>query len=159
MPPSTPVPAMKTIFDVEARDELIERIGALSNESRPLWGKMTICQMATHMNIWNEWVLGRGKYAYKQEFMGKLLGRMMLKSHTKDDTPMSRGMPAGRGFTVKEKEGDLELLKRSWIGLIAAYADHSNPDFIHDFYGRMTRVQIGVLSYKHADHHLRQFGT
>lgn len=148
---------MKSLFDKETRDELIERIHTLSNEGKPQWGKMTLCQMAKHMVIWNEWVLGISSHTYKQEFIGKIFGRMMLKKHTKDETPMSKGMPAGKAFTVKEKEGDLNVLKKTWIGLVEAYEDYSNPGFIHDFYGKMNREQIGIFAYKHADHHLRQF--
>lgn len=72
---------------------------------------------------------------------------------------MSKNMPAGKGFTVKEKDGDVELQKAIWIDLIAAYEHYSNPDFVHDFFGKMTKEQIGILVYKHTDHHLRQFGV
>jgi hypothetical protein len=148
---------MKTIFDKSTRDKLIVRINVLNHDSKAQWGKMNVCQMTKHMNIWNEWVLGKNGPVYKQEFIGKILGKMMLKKHTIDETPMSKGMPAGKGFTVKEKAGNLEQLKSTWIELTQSYKDYSNPDFIHDFYGKMTKEQIGIFAYKHADHHLRQF--
>jgi hypothetical protein len=94
---------MKTIFDKSTRDKLIVRINVLNHDSKAQWGKMNVCQMTKHMNIWNEWVLGKNGPVYKQEFIGKILGKMMLKKHTIDETPMSKGMPAGKGFTVKEK--------------------------------------------------------
>jgi hypothetical protein len=43
--------------------------------------------------------------------------------------------------------------------LVDGYEHYSNPDFIHDFFGRMTREQVGQLAYKHTDHHLRPFGA
>jgi len=46
---------------------------------------------------------------------------------------MSKNMTAGKGFTVKEKDGDVELKKAIWIDLIAAYEHYSNPDFVHVF--------------------------
>jgi hypothetical protein len=42
---------------------------------------------------------------------------------------------------------------------VEAYANYSNPGFVHDFFGKMTDEQIGIFAYKHADHHLRQFGV
>lgn len=76
----------------------------------------------------------------------------------KDDRPLKKGMPSGAAFEVREKEGDIELTRQKWARLIADYAHYSNPGFIHDFFGKMTVEQIGILAYKHNDHHLRQFG-
>ncbi len=100
---------METIFDLSTRNELIQRINLLKDKSIPVWGKMNVYQMVRHCNIWNEWVLGKEDFVYKQEFLGMLFGKMALKNNTKDDKPISRNMPAGKGFTVKEKDGDLKF--------------------------------------------------
>jgi hypothetical protein len=150
---------VKTTFDQPTRDELIGRIHSLNKDSKAQWGKMNVYQMTKHMTIWNEWVLGVNDYTYKQGFLGKIFGKIMLKKHTKDKKPLGKGMPAGEGFTVTEKEGNLELQKKAWIDLIEEYEDYSNPDFIHDFYGKMTEEQLGIFVYKHHDHHLRQFNS
>jgi hypothetical protein len=150
---------MKTIFDQATRDELVSRIHSLTENSNPAWGKMNVYQMTKHCTIWNEWVLGRSNTIYKQELMGRIFGRMALISNTNDDKPMSKNMPAGRGFTVKGKEGNFINQRMIWQNLIDDYGNFSNHDFIHDFFGKMTIEQIGIFSYKHNDHHLRQFGT
>lgn len=150
---------MKTIFDESTRDELIRRINSLNENSKPVWGKMNICQMSEHCTIWNEWVLGKKDFVYKQEFLGKIFGKMALKSNTKDDKPIGKNMPAGKAFTVKESVDDLLNLKSIWIEQIKSYENFSNDNFIHDFFGKMTIEQIGVFAYKHNDHHLRQFNV
>ncbi|SJZ43178.1 Protein of unknown function [Chitinophaga eiseniae] len=149
---------MKTIFNGPVRAELINRISALNEHSSRQWGKMDVWQMTKHCSQWFEWIIGKHQTVYKQEFLGKIFGKMALKSNTKDDRPMQKNMPAGKQV-VKQKGGDVEQQKQVWIGLIKECEHYSNPAFIHDFFGKMTKEQIGVFAYKHADHHLRQFGV
>ena len=150
---------MKSVFEKSTREELIGRIESLNENTIAQWGKMNVYQMAKHCTIWNEWVLGKKHFNYKQDFLGRIFGKMALESSIKDDTPMKKNMPAGRDFTVKEKNGNFELQKKNWIELIAEYEHFSNANFIHDFFGKMTIEQIGIFAYKHTDHHLRQFSA
>lgn len=150
---------MKTIFDSATRGELLQRIRLLNENSVPIWGKMNIYQMTKHTTIWNEWVLGKKDFVYKQDFIGKIFGRMALKSNTKDDKPIGKNMPAGKAFTVNEKSGDLKSEISLWVQQINAYENFANDKFIHDFFGKMTKEQIGIFAYKHNDHHLRQFNV
>ncbi len=149
---------MKTIFDESLRNELIERIQSIQEESMAQWGKMNVSQMAKHCTQWNDWVLGNGNHTYKQDLLGKIFGKLGLKSNTKDDRPMGKNMPAGKAFTIKGNGLDLKDLKENWLSQIASYAYYSNEAFIHDFFGQMTLEEIGIFVYKHNDHHLRQFG-
>lgn len=151
---------MKTIFEKSMRDELISRVNALSENNKAIWGKMNVYQMTKHLNIWNQWVLGiDNNIPYKQDLLGKLIGKMVLKSNTKNDKPMGKGAPAGSNFTIKEENGDFEKEKKTLIKLTEHYEHYNNPDFIHGFFGKMTEEQIGIFAYKHYDHHLRQFGV
>lgn len=150
---------MKTIFDEATRDELIRRIQSLEKINPAQWGKMNVYQMTKHCTLWDEWVLGVYKPQYKQGFLGLIFGKMALKTFVKDDRQINKNAPSSREFIIKEQDGDLELQKKIWIGRIAAYKNFSNPDFIHDFFGKMTRDEIGIFAYKHSDHHLRQFGA
>jgi hypothetical protein len=40
-----------------------------------------------------------------------------------------------------------------------AYANYSNNNFTHWFFGKMTKDQVEYFVYKHTDHHLRQFNS
>lgn len=148
---------MKTIFDKTTREELISRIKTLNKNSQAQWGKMTVYQMAKHCSFWDEWVLGRSDLKYKQALIGKIFGRMALKINIKNDNPLKKNMPTSRPFIVKDQHGDIEVQKEIWIEAVTRYEHYSNPDFIHDFFGKMTVPEIGIFAYKHADHHLRQF--
>lgn len=149
---------MKTIFDNKVREELINRIDSLSQKNTAQWGKMNLYQMIKHCTAWNDWVLGNGNYTYRQDFLGKIFGKMVLKKMVKDDKPLGKNSPAGI-FTIKEQNGDAEYLKNVWLKQIAAYETYSNPGFIHDFFGKLSKEEIGIFVYKHMDHHLRQFNA
>lgn len=150
---------MKTIFEKNTRDELIERINNVNENSKSQWGKMNLFQMLKHNTYWNGWILGRDKHTYKQAFMGKIFEKMVMKNMVKDEKPLDKNIPTSAQFKVKETDGDLSAEKSKWISLTRAYEHYDNPDFIHDFFRKMNREQIGILVYKHTDHHLRQFGA
>ena len=148
---------MKTVFEKPTRDELIKRINRLNEKSTAQWGKMNIFQMLTHCIQWEEMALGRKKY--QQSFLGRLFGKMALKDFVKDETPFKKNVPTVPAFKIKEQTGDVELQKQKWATLIDEYEHFSNVDFVHPFFGKMNKEQIGYLAYKHTDHHLRQFNV
>ena len=150
---------MPTVFDPSTRAALIRRIQAVEETSTARWGRMTVYQMLRHCTLWEAWIQGRPPRTYKQAFIGRVFGGMALKRLTRDDRPLARNVPTSREFRTSETTGDVAAERRKWAALVEAYAQYSNPDFIHDFFGRMTREQVGQLAYKHSDHHLRQFGA
>ncbi|HEY5824545.1 MAG TPA: DinB family protein [Cyclobacteriaceae bacterium] len=148
---------MKTIFDKSTREELIDRINTLDENSKAQWGKMTIYQMVKHCRLWEE--MSQGKITSKRVFIGRLFGKLALKMALKDDKPMGRNAPTSAELIVKEPNGDIIGEKKKWIALLGEYDHFSNLDFIHPFFGKMTKEQIGHHAYKHTDHHLRQFNS
>jgi Protein of unknown function (DUF1569) len=148
---------MKTIFDKATRDELITRINLLDENNTAQWGKMNVYQMLKHCTLYEEWILGKGEHNYKQLFIGRLFGTMQVKQIGKSEKPMPKNVPTLAELKVKEKKGDAIAEKKKWINLVKEYEHYSNPDFIHSFFGKMTKEQIGYLVYQHTDHHLRQF--
>ena len=149
---------MKTIFDGRNREELIERIDKINKGHSAEWGKMSLFQMLRHNTYWNRWILGKGSHTYKQSFWGKIFGKLALRKMIKDEKPFDKNIPTSDQFKVQQSNGNIESEKSEWISLIREYEKFSNPNFIHDFFGQMTKDEIGVLVYKHTDHHLRQFG-
>jgi len=147
---------MKTVFDQPTRDELITRISKL-NESSPIqWGKMNVYQMVKHCTLWEEMSLGRKKY--KRAFIGRLFGKIAMKMLLKNEDPMSRNAPTIPELRVTGN-GDFVAEKQKWMELLKEYEYFSNTDFVHPFFGKMSKEQLGYLAYKHTDHHLRQFSS
>ncbi len=134
---------------------MIGRINSLDENSTAQWGKMNVSQMLRHCTQWDEMALGNRQY--KQSFMGRLFGRLALKSMLKDE-PLKRNLPTVPAFIIKESP-DVAEEKSKWIALLAQYEGFSNDGFIHPFFGPMTKENTGYVVYKHSDHHLRQFGV
>ncbi|MCS3737451.1 DUF1569 domain-containing protein [Mucilaginibacter dorajii] len=148
---------MKTVFDKATRHQLITRINTLDENSKAEWGKMNIYQMLKHCTLAEELYLGYS--THKRVFLGRLIGKMALKGMLKDETPMARNAPTSPQFIVAETSGDIEVQKKRWIALTEEYASFDKPEFVHWFFGKMTREQLGRFVYKHTDHHLRQFNA
>src|SRR4051794_39642311 len=113
---------MKTIFDKSTRDELVNRINTLNKDSKRQWGRMNVCQMLKHCILADEMYLGRKEY--KRVFIGRLLGRIALKSILKDEGAMKRNSPTLADFKVEETDGDISSEKKKWVALLSEYANY-----------------------------------
>jgi len=145
---------MKTTLDKATREELIRRIEMLNEGSTPRWGKMNAYQMVKHCSRWEEMALGHK--TYKRMLMGYLFGKIALKDMLKDG-PIKQNLPTVPSFKVTDS-GDVTAEKANWISLLREYDNTKIEIIVHPFFGKMTPEQTGILDYKHADHHLKQFG-
>lgn len=148
---------MKSIFSNSTRDELINRINSLNEGSISQWGKMNVCQMVKHCILCEEMYLGRTKY--KRNLLGFLFGKIALNKLMKDEAPKKRNSPTKSNFKNLELTGNFDGEKSKWIRLVKEYETYSENNFVHWFYGKMTKDQIGISVFKHIDHHLRQFNS
>lgn len=146
---------MKSLLDKTTRDEVTARINTLNQNSTAQWGKMNVYQMLKHCAMWEEMLLG--KRVYHQSFIGRLFGKMALRSMLKDE-PIKPNLPTVPSFKMSG-DGDVEAAKAEWIALVRQHDAQPNNGFVHPFFGRLTAEQAGQLAYKHIDHHLRQFNS
>jgi hypothetical protein len=150
---------MKSIFDKQVREELIQRIEKLSDSSAASWGKMNVYQMILHCIKTEEMYL-RLK-SYDRLFIGRIFGQMSLKSLVKDEKQFKQNEPTHPEFKIKDN-GYISAITTRWISLIHEFEDKKESDyqdFSHPFFGKMTKTQVGQYNYKHIDHHLRQFNS
>ena len=150
---------MKTIFDQTTVENLVDRVQKINNNSKKEWGKMDPYQMVKHCILSERMYLGMDEYP--RMFIGKLFGKSALKSVIKDETPMKPNEPTNKALKIQET-GDVEKIKDEWILLLRKYNSSPNStfsDFVHPFFGKMSKDEIGAYVYKHTDHHLRQFNV
>jgi hypothetical protein len=81
-----------------------------------------------------------------------------LKNILAEDKPFRQNAPTSNAFKVKELNGDVAAEKDKWAALLDEYKNFPG-NYVHWFFGKMTREQVGCFVYKHNDHHLRQFGV
>ena len=148
---------MKTIFNDDVRRELTGRLNKLTAENRPLWGKMSPAQMVKHCRLWEEMI--HRNQLFKRPLIGRLIGPLILKKVLQ--TPEFRkNSPTIPEMLVTDTDINLNEERRQLITLVNSYPQYAWPDnsFIHPFFGKMTREQIGKLVWLHLNHHLTQFG-
>ena len=147
---------MSTIFDNGVRESLLQRIAKLNKSCEAEWGKMTVDQMILHCLLWDEMAQLQRKYT--QTFIGRIFGKLVLKSFLKEGELLKRNVESFPEIIVSER-GDTENDKLKWQDSINKYSNLPDKhEFIHPFFGKVNREQTGRLAFKHTDHHLRQFG-
>src|SRR5215469_8371774 len=147
---------MKTVLDKTTRKELIKRINSINEDSTAQWGKMNAYQMLKHCRLAEEMYLGKKNYEWVSQ--GRVFGKAALEKFLNDETPMSQNIMTTKDFIVTNT-GSVAEEKEKLISLICEYENYPDGHVTHWFFGPMSREQVGLFSYKHLDHHLRQFNV
>lgn len=150
---------MNSIFEQSTIDQFAERIRALSQQSKPEWGKMTVYQMLKHCSE-NEKINLRIN-SYKRLIPGILFGRMVMNKIVKNDSPMTKNNPTHPALKIKG-DGDIDAQKTELISLLNCYPTANKTELknlVHPFFGKLSLKEWEIYIYKHMDHHLRQFGV
>jgi hypothetical protein len=149
---------MKTLFDAQARDEIVQRLARLEPSSRRQWGKMDVAQMAAHCAAAME--IACGDRTKRQALIGRVLAPF-VKSTALGEKPFGRNAPTDPEFRISDARNFANERTRL-VGLVERFCARgpSGADgLVHSFFGRLTADEWGRLMYKHLDHHLRQFNA
>jgi len=151
---------MKNLFNAATANEVKTRLGNLGPQSTRQWGKMTAPQMLAHCSVSMQWAVGE-VVPEKGSLPVRLMGRLVKPLMFRNDDPMCRNSPTVKSLLVAD-ERDLNTERDRLAGLIDRFAAQgaagctTNP---HSFFGKLTPEEWAILTYKHLDHHLRQFGV
>ena len=149
---------MKTIFNEADKNEIISRIEKLTPETQHVWGKMNVGQMLAHCALGAEWPTG--SVVIKSSPIA-FIGQFFKKSLIHSDKQFGKNSPTAPELTMVDQK-DFEKEKAAFIAAINklnAGGEKGIKTEKHAFFGKMTPEEWGILNYKHADHHLRQFGV
>jgi hypothetical protein len=147
---------MSSIFNKKDNQAIIDRINLLTAESKPLWGKMTADQMCKHCTCALNIAFDKQdvKVNFAMRFLGKLLKNKVFNGDFKKNSPTAKEFV----FTT---QFDLETSKKEFATGFAQFSKGHDVIKImnHPFWGKMTYEDWDKLMWKHADHHLKQFGV
>ena len=150
---------MKNLFETAMVDEVKNRIERLGPGSERQWGSMTASQALAHCSAAMEWAVG--DTIPPRMFVGSIIGRMIKGKVLGDNEPMRRNSPTAKTLIVKD-DRDLEVEQKRLCALVDRFAAGGPKGCTahpHCFFGPLTPAEWAILSYKHLDHHLRQFGA
>src|SRR6185436_15354817 len=148
---------MRSILNERDRGEISSRLQSLSALSAARWGSMDVANMLKHLHLSARMTLGELPVvsANKRAFQMFPLKHLILYV-----LPFPKGAPTATELKPinavsfeEERAALLELLERIGTGP----SEGAGPD--HPLFGPLTWREWGVATYKHADHHLRQFGA
>jgi hypothetical protein len=145
------------ILNESDRTQITSRMRSLSASSAARWGSMDVTGMLRHLQLSAQMTLGELQVASsnKRIFQTFPLKHLILYvlPFPKGAPPASELKPTDAGAFEEQRAALLELLERIGSGP----SDGTGP--AHPLFGPLTWREWGVVTYKHADHHLRQFGA
>ena len=150
---------MKNLFIPADAESLKARVTLLRPDSKQQWGKMTVAQALAHCSLSME--MATGALCPKRVLIGRILGPIVKPKLLGDDKPMRPNSPTAKELRVSTAP-DFSTEQPRLIALIDQFAQAGPSGCTthpHAFFGPMTPDEWAILTYKHLDHHLRQFGV
>jgi hypothetical protein len=148
---------MRSILNEVDRDEIRSRVRSLSVSSTGRWGSLDVAGMLQHLRLSAQMTLGELPVPCKNKRAFQLFPLKHLILYV---LPFPKGAPTAPELKPdvaasfeEERSAVLELLERIGTGP----CEGAGP--AHPLFGPLTWREWGVATYKHADHHLRQFGA
>ena len=149
---------MGSILNEGDRAAIVNRMKSLSASSTRRWGSMDVTAMLQHLRRSSLMALGELSVpsVNKRAFHWFPLKHLLLYV-----VPFPKGAPTAPALKPEaattsfeeERAAVLELLEKIGTGL----SEGLGP--AHPLFGPLTWREWGVVTYKHADHHLKQFGV
>jgi hypothetical protein len=150
---------MKNLFDKATAEGVKTRIAQLKPDTPRVWGTMNPAQMLAHCSLALEMAVGDQKPP--RMFIGRVLGPVFKRLALGNEEPMRRNSPTAKELLVKG-DRDLETERIRLLGLTDRFSSGGPAGCTthpHTFFGPLAPAEWAALMYKHADHHLRQFGV
>ncbi len=150
---------MKNIFNEGTSNEIITRINRLTNESKPVWGKMNAAQMQAHCSVTYETIFTNAHT--KPNFFLKFILKNFVKKYVVSEIPYKKGSKTAPYFLITD-ERDFETEKKKLIDYILKTQQLGENHFEGKesiSFGPLTKEEWSNLFYKHLDHHLTQFNA
>jgi hypothetical protein len=146
---------MRSIRDPSTRGDIIRRLEALSPDNRRLWGMMELPRMIAHLG--DQIRIALGDIAVRRVYGPlRFAPTRYLVLHVMP-WPKAKAKSPPEALTTQPTDFDSD--RTTLLSLIERFAATPEADLVpvHPLFGRMTARDWDVLTWRHIDHHLRQF--
>ena len=147
---------VKNMFEPGVKQEIIDRINKLTPQTKQQWGKMNVAQMLAH--IQKPIGIAMGTHQPKGSFILRLIGPL-FKSKLWDEKPYKQSLPTDPTFVMTGAEKDFEKEKSILLSMINNFSRETIVGEQHPVFDKLTKDNWSKATWKHLDHHLKQFGV
>ena len=147
---------VKNLFDPTVKIEIIDRINKLTSQSERLWGKMDAAQMLAHVQV--PIGVAFGTTTVKGNWLMKLI-LPLFKKNLYDEKPWKQGLSTDKTFIMTGQSKDFEKEKTALLDMVSRFSEPTMINEKHPVFGKLTKEQWSKATWKHLDHHLKQFGV
>lgn len=148
---------MGSILNESDRTAICDRVRSLSASSTAQWGRMNVTEMLRHLRLASQMAVGELEVASVNKRACQVFPLKHLILYV---LPFPKGAPtapelhpdAAKSFE-EERAAVLALLERIGAGPRAG----TGP--AHPLFGTLSWREWGAATYKHSNHHLKQFGA
>ncbi len=147
------------LFDAATAEAAVQRILALTPETQPAWGKMSVSQMLAHVNVAYEMAY-EGKHPRPNAIMRAVL-KLFVKAAVVGPAPYKKNVPTAPAFKITDAR-EFEVERDRLITFIRRTAELNAAHFGGKeslSFGPLTAGEWNTLFSKHLDHHLTQFSV
>lgn len=149
---------MGSILNDVDRTAVLQRIGSVTSTSVPRWGRMDVTAMLSHLRQSALMALGELPVACKNKRAFQVFPIKHLILHV---VPFPKSAPTAPELLVVPNAASVDAIRSELISLIERIGSgpREGDGPVHPLFGRLSFREWGVATYKHTDHHLRQFGV
>ena len=148
---------MGSILKENDRAAIVSRMQSLSASSTARWGSMDVVAMLKHLRLSALMTVGdlpvesKSKRAFQVFPLKHLI--LYVVPFPKGAPTADELKPSDAASFEEERAAVLELIDR----IVKGPSEGTGP--AHPLFGPLTWREWGVVTYKHTDHHLKQFGA
>lgn len=148
---------MGSILNDVDRTAICQRIGTVTSASMPRWGRMDAKAMLTHLRQSALMALDELPVACKSKRAFQVFPIKHLILHV---VPFPKGAPTAPELLVPDA-ASVDDIQSELLSLVERIGAGPREGYgpVHPLFGRLSFREWAVATYKHTDHHLRQFGA
>lgn len=143
------------------KNEYAKKLAGLKPDAERLWGKMSVQQMIEHMSDYIRIASGRTAVAVvtPEENLPKMQAFLMSEKPFRENTPNALMPETPPVVRQASPEAAIQELQSEIDYLFDAYGKDEQLKVANPFFGYLNFDMQAQLLYKHAWHHLKQFGV